>query len=168
MMSGELTSMKAIHAALPSIAPTPIAWGTYTSDPDVHFFLCSFHEMSDELPEVERFSAQVAALHRAGKSPNGKFGFPVTTFQGNLPQDNTWCDTWEEYYIRGMVRMLQLEQDSQGPCQEFAELQEPMFKKVIPRLLRPLETGGRKIVPGARATPPLDFISNFSLSCCAR
>ena len=146
-MSGELTSMTAIHTVLPSIAPNPIAWGTYASDPDIHFFLCSFHEMPNELPDVERFSAQVAALHRAAKSPNGKFGFDVTTFQGNLPQDNTWCDTWEEFYIRGMVRMLQLEEHSQGPWPELAELRKPMFEKVIPRLLRPLETGGRKIAP---------------------
>ncbi|MDI1487169.1 MAG: hypothetical protein OHK93_006437 [Ramalina farinacea] len=147
MMSGEFASMTAIHTALPSVAPTPIAWGTYVSDPDIHFFLCSFHKMSGELPEIERFSAQVAALHRAGKSPTGKFGFEVTTFQGNLPQDNTWCDTWEEFYIRGMVRMLQLEEDCQGRCQELKELRGPMFERVIPRLLRPLETGGRKIEP---------------------
>ena len=103
--------------------------------------------MSDELPDVERFSSQVAALHHAGKSPNEKFGFEVTTFQGNLPQDNTWCDTWEEFYIRGMNRMLQLEEDSQGRWSELEELRAPMFEKVIPRLLRPLETCGRKIEP---------------------
>ena len=108
-MSGEFASMTAIHTVLPSIASTPIAWGTYASDPDIHFFLCLFHDMPDEVPDVERFSSQVAALHHAGKSPNGKYGFATTTFQGNLPQDNTWCDTWEEFYIRGMVRMLQLE-----------------------------------------------------------
>ena len=147
MMSGELASMNAIHTALSTIAPIPIAWGTYASDPDIHFFLCSFHEMSDELPDVERFSSEVAALHHKAKSPTGKFGFQVTTFQGNLPQDNTWCDTWEEFYIRGMNRMLQLEETSQGRCQEFEELRGPMFEKVIPRLLRPLETGGRKIEP---------------------
>jgi protein-ribulosamine 3-kinase len=147
MMSGEFKSMTEIHNAVPAFAPIPIAWGTYASDPDIHFFLCSFHEMSEELPNVQRFSAQVAELHRKGKSPTGKYGFPCTTFQGNLPQDNTWTDTWEEFYVNGMKRMLQLEEESQGPSQELTDLCVAMYEKVIPRLLRPLETGGRQIEP---------------------
>ena len=63
-MSGEFKSMTEIHNAVPAFAPTPIAWGTYASDSDVHFFLCSFHQMPEELPDVQRFSAQVAELHR--------------------------------------------------------------------------------------------------------
>jgi Fructosamine kinase len=64
--------------------------------------------MTEELPEIETFTANVARLHHSSVSPNGKFGFPVTTYMGPLPQDNTWCDTWEEYFKRGMIRMLQL------------------------------------------------------------
>lgn len=147
MMSGELASMTAIYNATPQFAPLPIAWGTYASDPEIHFFLCSFHEMSDELPDVERFAESVAALHRNGKSPTGKYGFPVGTFQGNLPQDNAWTDTWEEFYIQGMERMFQLEEEAQGPSPELDSLRRPLYEKVIPRLLRPLETGGRSIEP---------------------
>ena len=147
MMSGEFKSMTEIYKAVPPFAPRPIAWGTYVSDPDIHFFLCSFHEMSDELPDVQRFSARVAEMHCQGKSPNGKYGFPCTTFQGNLPQDNTWTDTWEDFFVNGMKRMLQLEEEAQGPNEELKELCEKMYQKVIPRLLRPLETGGRKIEP---------------------
>lgn len=147
MMYGEYESMTAIHQAVPSFAPTPIAWGTYASDPDIHFYLCSFHDMADGLPDVERFSAQVAELHREGKSPNGKFGFQCTTWQGLLPQDNTWTDTWEAFYVNGMKRMLQLEEEAQGPSEELKQLCDAMYQKVIPRLLRPLETGGRKIEP---------------------
>jgi protein-ribulosamine 3-kinase len=147
MMSGEFKSMTEIHNAVSEFAPTPIAWGTYASDPDIRFFLCSFHEMSDELPDLQRSSARVAELHRKGKSPTGKYGFPCTTFQGNLPQDNTWTATWEEFYVNGMRRMLQLEEESQGRSQELQELCGKMYEMVIPRLLRPLETGGREIEP---------------------
>ena len=147
MMTGEFRSMTEIHNTVPDFAPTPIARGTYASDPDIHFFICSFHDMSDELPDVQEFTAQVAELHRRGKSPNGKYGFDCTTFQGNLPQDNIWTDTWEEFYIEGMNRMLELERNSQGPSQELEDLSLQLIEKVIPRLLRPLETGGRKIEP---------------------
>ena len=146
-MHGEFASMTAIHRAVPSFAPTPIAWGTYKSDPNIHFYLSSFDQMSDGLPDIQRFSARVAEMHRKGKSPNGKFGFHCTTYQGLLPQDNTWTDTWEEFYINGMKHMLQLEEESQGPSDELKQLSEAMYQKVIPRLLRPLETGGRKIEP---------------------
>ena len=50
--------------------------------------------------------ARIAQLHRKGKSPTGKYGFPCTTLQVNLPQDNTWTDTWKEFYANGMRRML--------------------------------------------------------------
>ena len=43
--------------------------------------------------------------------------------------------------------MFQLEKETQGPCPEFEELQKPFYERVIPRLLRPLETGGRTIEP---------------------
>ena len=148
MLSSELVSMTAIYKATPDFAPEPIAWGTYASDPDIYFFLCSFHEMSDEeLPDIQGFSAKLAELHRKGKSSNGKYGFSVTTFNGNLPQDNRWTVTWEEFYVQGMKRMLELEEEAQGPSADLRALYVPIYEKVIPRLLRPLETGGRHIEP---------------------
>jgi protein-ribulosamine 3-kinase len=95
--------------------------------------------MTEELPEIETFTANVARLHHSSVSPNGKFGFPVTTYMGPLPQDNTWCDTWEEYFKRGMIRMLELEKNIQGPSEELEQLTAQLYEKVIPRLLRPLK-----------------------------
>lgn len=96
-------------------------------------------DMTEEMPEIESFTASVARLHRDSlpQSP-GRFGFPVTTYMGPLPQDNTWCDTWEEYFKRGMTRMLNLESNVQGPSEELEKLTEQLYQKVIPRLLRPL------------------------------
>jgi Fructosamine kinase len=95
--------------------------------------------MTEELPEIESFTANVARLHwgSLAQSP-GKFGFPITTYMGPLPQDNTWCDTWEECFKRGMKRMLDLERNVQGPSEELEKLTEQLYEKVIPRLLRPL------------------------------
>jgi len=82
-----------------------------------------------------------------GKSPNGKYGFDVATFSGNLPQDNSWADTWEEFFQQSMRRTLRFEEETQGPSQELKKLCVPLFDKVIPRLLRPLETKGNHIEP---------------------
>jgi protein-ribulosamine 3-kinase len=89
--------MSAIFNATPDLVPCPVAWGTYASSPDIHFFLCNFHNMTDELPDIDAFLAKIADMHRKDTSPNGKYRFPVTTYHDNTPLDHGWADTWEEY-----------------------------------------------------------------------
>ncbi|RYP35085.1 hypothetical protein DL767_003990 [Monosporascus sp. MG133] len=108
------------------LVPQPIAWGSYSSIPEVHFFLCEFRPMTDDLPDLETFPAKIAELHRTGTSPD---------------------DTWEEYFTKTTRVLLQLEQEVRGPDEEIQRLSEPFFEKVIPRLLRPLGTGGHSIRP---------------------
>jgi len=138
MMNGEFESMTALYAAIPHFVPKPYGWGSYRDIPDMHFFLCEFRDMIEELPEIEDFTSSVAQLHQSVASSNGKYGFPVTTYMGPLPQDNRWCDTWEEFFAQGMKRMLELESNAQGPSEELDRLAAQLYEKVIPRLLRPL------------------------------
>ena len=147
MMEGEFESMKVLNMVTPKFAPKPIAWGTFKSNPNLHFFLCDFHDMDGELPEIEKFSASLAQLHRDSVSPCGKFGFHVTTYNGNIPQDVRWTDTWEECFVNGTRKDFELEREVRGPNEELEALMGPLFEKVIPRLLRPLETGGRTLKP---------------------
>jgi len=146
-MLGEFTSMNTIYSVLPDFAPRPIGWGTYASDPECHFYLATFHEMTEELPDINAFAWKVAELHMKSESPNGKFGFPVTTFSGNAPQDNSWTDSWEAFFTQAVIRMLSLEEESQGSSDEMKKLGEALVKMVIPRLLRPMEINGRKLKP---------------------
>ncbi|KAI1290668.1 Fructosamine kinase-domain-containing protein [Xylaria venustula] len=147
IMSSEFHCMTKIYNIMPDLVPKPIAWGTYSSIPDVHFFLCDFRLMKSCLPNLETFPAKVGDMHRAGISPNGKFGFDVTIFHGNIPIEHGWSDTWEEYFTRTTRILFELEQEAQGPNEEIRKLMIPFFEKVVPRLLRPLETGGRTIQP---------------------
>lgn len=41
---------------------------------------------------------KLAAMHKHGKSPNGKFGFHVPTHCGATELNNSWSDTWAEFY----------------------------------------------------------------------
>ena len=50
MVSGEFYSMGTLHNAIPDATPEPVRWGTYASNPDVHFFICHFVDMTDEVP----------------------------------------------------------------------------------------------------------------------
>lgn len=103
--------------------------------------------MSNELCSLDTFPKMLAELHQRGLSPNGKFGFPVITYQGRLAQDPTWCDTWEEAFSRNIHIYFEHELKAQGPDEEIARLREIIMKRVIPRLLRPMETGGRSLTP---------------------
>lgn len=80
-------------------------------------------------------------------SPTGKFGFHTTTFNGIVPLVNEWCDTWEEFFSRQLRSDIKWEQSVRGSDPEMDEISNEFFAKVIPRLLRPLQTGGRSIKP---------------------
>lgn len=147
MVSGEFVSMTALYNAIPDLTPMPIAWGTYASDANVHFFLCSFVDMTNEIPDRETLPEKVAKLHEKAVSPNGKYGFSVPTYQGRIPQEVAWKDTWEEFFLASLKRILTVEETSQGSDAEMKQLTEQLIKRVVPRLLRPLETGGRQIQP---------------------
>lgn len=147
MVHSEFVSMKAIYALTPDFAPKPIAWGTYESTPDTHFFLCGFHEMNDTMPNPSAFASRLARLHQTSKSPNGKFGFHMTTYSGNLPQMTDWETSWGVFFSKNLRFALDLEVEAKGYDPEFDELLPAIFDKVIPRLLRPLEVEGRSVKP---------------------
>ncbi|KAK5125706.1 hypothetical protein LTR85_011980 [Meristemomyces frigidus] len=144
---GEYTSMKAIHAATPDFSPVPLAVGTYAANPDIHFYLASYVDMTDEVPEVDQLPAKLAELHSKALSPNGKFGFSVPTNMGACVQPNEWTSSWEECFNRLISVQFEFEQEVHGHTDEMRGLHRAMLDKVIPRLLRPLETEGRSIQP---------------------
>jgi fructosamine-3-kinase len=147
MVHGEFESMKAIHSLLPDFAPKPIAWGTYQTIPDTHFFLCEFRDMKDDMPDPQKFTVRLAKLHQKSSSPTGKFGFHITTYSGNLPQMTEWEESWETFFAKSMRWALTLELQAKGHNPEFDVLVPILFDKVIPRLLRPLESEGRSVKP---------------------
>ncbi|KAH0536564.1 hypothetical protein FGG08_006572 [Glutinoglossum americanum] len=149
MMEGTFESETAFYSFAPKNVPKPVGWGTYKSDTNSHFYICDFQDMIEDLPDIRKFPALMARIHldSMGKSPTGKFGFHVTTHLANIPNDNSWRDTWEEWYSAAIRRMLELEEKSRGSDPELTEISKGLLEKVIPRLLRPLQTGGREIKP---------------------
>ncbi|KAM7201774.1 Fructosamine/Ketosamine-3-kinase [Naviculisporaceae sp. PSN 640] len=139
-IKGEFEATSAIHAVVPNFCPKPIAWGTFASDADAHFYLCKFYEFAKGMPDPELFCANLATLHTQSKSPTGKFGFHCTTYNGDLPQDNTWCESWEVFFANGLRRTLRVRDERAGSrSAELDSLLPTLFNKVIPRLLRPLK-----------------------------
>jgi fructosamine-3-kinase len=146
-LEGEFASITAIAKATPDLVPTPIAVGTYASDSDVHFYLASFVDMTDDVPDAGTLPARVAEMHKKGVSPNGMYGFSVPTNMGACTQRNEWTSSWEKCFSTITSTMFQFEQDMHGNDDEMQQMRQVIVEKVIPRLLRPLETGGRQIQP---------------------
>ncbi|PVH67892.1 hypothetical protein DL98DRAFT_636049 [Cadophora sp. DSE1049] len=146
-LHGEFESTAAIHAIVGDFTPKPIAWGSFKSIPDTHYYICRFHELTEELPQPVEFCRKLASLHSKSEAPNGKFGFHIVTYNGDLPQENGYTLTWEKFFINSFKHMINLNVKRGGPWQEMEDVKEAMFEKVIPRLLRPMEAGGRSINP---------------------
>ncbi|KGO68204.1 Fructosamine/Ketosamine-3-kinase [Penicillium italicum] len=125
---GEFQSMSAIHQFLPEFVPRPTACGTYKRIPDTHFFLCGFREMNDDMPDPHKFGALLSKLHQKSVLPTGKFG-------------------WEVFFAKTMRQALELEIERKGHSEELDVLSSALVEKVLPRLLRPLESDGRTVKP---------------------
>jgi fructosamine-3-kinase len=175
MVRSEFESVSAVHKVLPEFTPVPIAWGSYTMIPDTHFFLCEFRDMSDAMPDPHRFGELLSSLHQKSKSPNGKFGFHVTTYAGNTPQYIDWEDSWETFYTKSLKQALNFEIERKGSSKELDALIPTIFNVVIPRLLRPLESDGRSVKPSLvhgdlwYANAGVDEVTNQPLvfdTCC--
>ncbi|KAF2749115.1 hypothetical protein M011DRAFT_475853 [Sporormia fimetaria CBS 119925] len=149
MMRGAFTADSTLHSYIPSNVPKPIAFGSCKDDPETWFYISAFHNMSSSIPSIPAFIQLVADFHTRsmGHSPDGKFGFGVPTHLANLANESTWCDSWETWYTRALTTMLAHEKRTQGPDADLDVLFAALIEKVVPRLLRPLETNGRSITP---------------------
>lgn len=147
MALGEYEGSKVLYKALPDNVPRPIAAGALAKDPKKHFYLAEFRDMADEMPGTFEFVSVIAKLHQNTESPNGKFGFHITTYGGDYPVDTSWCDTWEEFFTRMMANTMEKERLVRGPNDELDKLSPMILEHIIPRLLRPMESDGRKLKP---------------------
>ncbi|KXJ87211.1 Fructosamine/Ketosamine-3-kinase [Microdochium bolleyi] len=147
MAQGEFESTKIWHQHAPENVPRPIGIGECANRPGRFFCLLEFRDMVAEMPVASDLVSIIAKVHECSLSPTGKFGFSIKTFAGDHPYVNGWCDTWEEYFTRLMVGTMERELLIQGPHEELELLSKQVIDKVIPRLLRPMETGGRNLKP---------------------
>jgi len=157
MVHGEFESMKIYHALVPDFAVRPIGYGTCASSSDTHFYISDFKFLSDDITDTTAFCQKAAEMHNKSARLHEQtlgtpevpdnFGFHVTTHTGMLPHDNRWQHSWEKFFTHAIISILAFEEKTQGPSEELDFLANALIQKVIPRLLRPLETGGKSIRP---------------------
>ncbi|KAK7976946.1 fructosamine/ketosamine-3-kinase [Apiospora saccharicola] len=148
MYHSEYESLKAMHHAVPGVCPEPIGWGQYASDPSVFFLLCHFVEIFSEPADPQLLPPLMAKLHQQAIAPDALYGWHVAIAGGRIPVIVDKSSSWEDFFTRYMRYMFRAEEIAQGlRAPEMERLVSLLFGKFIPRLLRPLETGGRGIVP---------------------
>jgi len=147
MVASEYQSAKTIYEQAPEFIPQVIAIGTYESVESTHFILIEFVDMIITLPEPDIFTGRLASLHKNSISPTGKFGYDKQSYIGILPQHIGWEDSWEAFFTKCIRQSLDVYINANGHDPEMYDLIHSLFTKVIPRLLRPLESEGRKVKP---------------------
>jgi protein-ribulosamine 3-kinase len=143
--------MAELYRISPAHVPEPLAWGRLFSPlppaTETHFFLCEFVNISNALPDPAALAAVITDLHKNSVSPTGKFGFPITTFDGKLPQVVDWDPSWASFFGKLLAGTAALDVKTNGPLDELAEVVDRTLTHVIPRLLGALESEGRSVRP---------------------
>lgn len=147
MARAEYESQEALSAIIPNNVVAPTAWGYYEGDDTKSFYLTRFRNLRPRLPPLPQFLAIVKKLHQSSVSPTGKFGFHCKTYWGPPVMRNEWTDSWEEFWGRQFRSDVAYAQKVYGVDEELESLTEEFIRKVVARLLRPLQTGGRTIKP---------------------
>lgn len=64
------------------------------------------------------------------------FGFETTTFCGDTPLENGWCESWSEFFKeRRLKAILKLYEEKYGRDEELREVVEGVCGRVVNRLL---------------------------------
>jgi protein-ribulosamine 3-kinase len=148
MMEAEFRSMEELYYYMPTAVPRPIAWGQLTkSSPDTYFLLLEYIELCMDLVDPVEFCDKIANLHKTSISPTGKFGFHLDTFQGPNRQITQWESDWCTYFTRLLNGFFVDNIGINGPNEEYEKTFEILKTKVIPLILKPLQSDGRSIKP---------------------
>lgn len=147
MARAEYESQEALSAVIPDNVIAPTAWGYLEGTKEKSFYLTRFRNLQPRLPPLPQFLAVLKKLHGSSVSPTGKFGFHCKTYCGPPVMTNEWTDSWEEFWGRQFRSDIAYAQQVFGKDEDLETLSEEFIRKVVARLLRPLQTGGRNIKP---------------------
>ncbi|KAF4125901.1 Fructosamine-3-kinase, partial [Geosmithia morbida] len=148
MFRGEHASLNAIHDAVPTLCPKSYAHGPMTSSRGEHFLATDFIDMSgpsasdgSDSGSGESLASKLARLHTTpAPIPEGydkpMYGFPVTTCCGETPQDNSFTESWADFYAENrLLSASRAAMRNHGTDDEFGRVVERTASEVVPRLI---------------------------------
>lgn len=148
LMEGEFNAMSELYKWAPDLVPKPHSWGKYDSEePAIYFFISEFIDMKMGMPDPKELCKKLSRLHCNSRSPNGQFGFHITTCQGRVPQAVSWEENWTLFFTKLLRHVISLDFQQNGPWEGLAKVEQRLISHVIPRLLDALVEGDRTIKP---------------------
>ena len=149
---GEYESLNAIHEAVPNLCPGAFSHGPLSEGSDRFYLATDFLDLfPSRSSKGETLASKIARLHSAPvpEKYSGKFGFPVPTCCGSTVQDNTWEDTWADFFgKRRLMMILEESERKNGPNSELRRYVERTVEIVVPRLLGNLKDVKPSLVHG--------------------
>lgn len=128
---------------MPNLCPRSHAHGALTSSSGRFFLATDFLDLGSSGPRGsgESLAAKLAKLHTTpAPVPDGydkpMFGFPVSTCCGSTIQDNSWKESWADFYANNRLRgILKACVRANGADSELTNAVEKTASAVVPRLL---------------------------------
>lgn len=142
-MPGEHASLNAIHNSVPSFCPMSHAHGQLAGSSNKYFLATDFLSLDGYGPKGtgKSLAQKLAKLHTTpAPIPEGydkpQFGFPVPTCCGSTVQDNSYRESWADFYANNRLRsILRAANEANGRDVAFSDAVETVASKVVPRLL---------------------------------
>ena len=149
VIEGEFASMKELHKTMPDLVPKPYACSKFDAgNITIYFLIEEFIHLNNRPPKPNQFCSKLAQLHRNSVSPTGKFGFGITTCNGNMPQaTDSWESSWTTCFTKLLRHAIELDVKANGPWKELDILGKQILEKVVPRLIGAVEKDGRSVKP---------------------
>ncbi|EUC41443.1 hypothetical protein COCMIDRAFT_8839 [Bipolaris oryzae ATCC 44560] len=158
MFAGEDASLKAIYKAVPTLCPQSFGYGQFVAQPSKWFLVTEFLYLNSfsasRSSKTVSLAAKLAQLHTTpAPIPDGydmpMFGFPVTTCCGETPQDNSYKESWADFYAENRLMFIIRHAEQRGrKDNDLRKLIEHTATKVVPRLI-----GDGHLNNGQRVTP---------------
>ncbi|MCJ1381209.1 hypothetical protein MMC17_004318 [Xylographa soralifera] len=147
MLEGEFISITTIEAVVPGLTPETVGSGNFLKNPEIYFMVVEFLELSQDVPDSDKFTDLVIKMHLQGISPNGMFGFSIPTCDGPLAHPVKWEISWVEFFARLLRSGITTDATACGTWAALESAAEQVISKVIPRLLGTLRFEGEPIKP---------------------
>ncbi|KAK0375361.1 hypothetical protein CMEL01_12499 [Colletotrichum melonis] len=125
---------------MPDFIPKPFGYGKYqNAATPTYFYMSRFVDFdTTTAQDPSEFCQRLAEMHQKSLTLSDKFGFSVTTCDGDRPHVVEWESDWAVFYRKLFLHTLSLDIKKNGTWSKYERAAHQVAEYVIPRLLEKL------------------------------